>query len=326
MATIVVTGAAGFIGSHLTDALLKRGDKVLALDLDRKPGANLAEAALIPGFTYRSCDVTAPAAVRKVFQSRPSGVIHAAAGVGVESYMKTPMSTIESSVIGTYNMLRESMKKRTRFIYLSSSEVFGRNPNLPWTETSDRVLGDASLTRWSYSASKGLCEHLVNAAHLQFGLPTAIVRPFNTYGPRQRPAFLIPLTMHRILHGKPPIIYGDGWQTRCFTYIDDLVGGILKCLDRDVATGEAFNMGNPREWSVRYAIRLVSEACKSDLEPIHEDPKVAFGRGFDEIPRRLVDVSKAARVLSWTPGRDLVAGIDSLLKWVRAHPEWLRDG
>jgi dTDP-alpha-D-glucuronic acid decarboxylase len=324
VSTIVVTGAGGFIGSHLTDALLRRGDSVVAVDLTRKPSPNLTEASQHPSFQYRECDVTVPSSVRKAFAAQPSAVIHAAAGVGVKAYLRDPMNTIESSVIGTRTVLRESMKSKTRFLYLSSSEVFGRNPAVPWSETADRVLGDPSVTRWSYSTSKGVCEHLVNAAHLQFGLPTSIVRPFNTYGPRQRPAFVIPLTVHRLLNGLPPVVYGDGLQTRCFTYIDDLVEGILKCLDLDAATGESFNIGNPREWSVRDAIRLVSEAMQSDAAPVHEDPQVEFGAGFDEIPRRVLDVAKASQLLKWNPREDLPMGIECTVKWARANPDWQR--
>jgi dTDP-alpha-D-glucuronic acid decarboxylase len=297
---------------------------VVALDLTRKPSLNLADAAQRPWFSYRACNVTAPSSVRKAFSVQPSAVIHAAAGVGVEAYLRDPMNTIESSVIGTRTVIRESLKTKTRFIYLSSSEVFGRNPAVPWSETADRVLGDPSVTRWSYSASKGVCEHLVNAAHLQFGLPTSIIRPFNTYGPRQRPAFVIPLTIHRLLNGEPPVVYGDGLQTRCFTYIDDLVEGVLRCLDLDAANGESFNIGNPREWSVRDAIRLVSEAMRSNVEPVHEDPQIAFGAGFDEIPRRVLDVAKASRLLTWNPRKDLPAGIKLTVEWARATPSWQR--
>ena len=325
MSTIVVTGAGGFIGSHLTDALLRRGDRVVAVDLTRRMSANLGEAARHPGFSFRACDVTRPASVRKVFANPPSAVVHAAAGVGVESYHRTPMNTIVSSVIGTHTVLQESLQAKSRFVYLSSSEVFGRNPALPWSETSDRVLGDPSLSRWSYSSSKGLCEHLVNAAHAQYGLPTSIARPFNIYGPRQRPAFVIPITVHRVLNGRPPLIYGDGSQTRCFTYIDDLVEGVLKCLDQDAATGETFNLGNPQEWTIRDVVREVSAAAGSDLEPVHEDPRVVFGAGFEEIPRRLMDVSKAARLLGWVPRTDLVAGVRATVEWARAHPEWWRS-
>lgn len=323
MSTILVTGAGGFIGSHVTEAILQRGDDVLAIDLGRKLPTNLTGAAAHAGFTYRHCDVTHPGSLHKAFAVPPSAVVHAAAGVGVESYMRDTMTTIESSVIGTHMILRESIRTKARLVYLSSSEVFGRNPAVPWTETADRVLGDPSISRWSYSTSKGLCEHMVNAAHAQFGLAVSIIRPFNTYGPRQRPAFLIPLTVQRLLTGLPPIIYGSGRQTRCFTYVDDLVKGILRCVDRDAATGEAFNMGNPVEWSVRDAIQVVSDACHSDRAPIHEDPRVAFGEGFEEISRRLMDVSKAARLLGWKPGKDLRAGVKATVAWARAHPEWV---
>ena len=325
MPTIAITGAGGFIGSHLADALLARGDSVLALDIARKVPSNLTDAAARPGFSYRPCDVTRPSSVRKAFASRPDAVVHAAATVGVASYVLSPMETVESSVIGTRTVLRAAMKPAVRFVYLSSSEVFGRNPAVPWSETSDRVLGDPSLDRWSYSASKGLCEHLVNAAHTEYGLPTAIARPFNIYGARQRPAFVIPVTVHRVLNGVAPVIYGDGLQTRCFTFIDDLLSALLLCVDSDAAVGETFNFGNPRERTILEAVRLTLAACGSTLVPTHSDPRVKFGAGFDEIPRRVPDVSKAARRLHWTPRTDLPEGLASTVAWARSHPEWLRS-
>ncbi|MGI0070768.1 MAG: NAD-dependent epimerase/dehydratase family protein [Thermoplasmata archaeon] len=324
MATIAITGAGGFIGSHLTDTLLARGDSVLALDIGRKVPPNLTDAAGHPGFAYRTCDVTRPSSVRKAFASRPDAVVHAAATVGVASYVRTPMETVESSVIGTRTVLRAAMRPKARFVYLSSSEVFGRNPAVPWAENADRVLGDPSLDRWSYSASKGLCEHLVNAAHTEYGAPTAIARPFNIYGARQRPAFVVPVTIHRVLNGEAPVIYGDGSQTRCFTYIADLVDALLLCLDRDVAVGQTFNFGNPRERTILEAIRLVLAACGSSLSPTHADPRVAFGGGFDEIPRRVPEVSKAARVLGWSAKTELPDGLAATVAWARAHPEWVR--
>ena len=324
MSRVLVTGANGFIGSHLTDALLERGDQVVAADLARGPDSNLLKASEKPGFSYRRCDTTRLSSVRRLFALRPDAVAHAAAGVGVKSYMAAAMNTIESNVIGTYNAVQEAMRGKTRFLYLSSSEVFGRNPTLPWTETSDRVLGDPSLSRWSYSTSKGLCEHIVNAAHDQFGLVTSIVRPFNIYGPRQRADFVISISLHRVLNGLPPIIYGDGQQTRCFTYIDDLVDGLLKCLDQEAAIGETFNMGSPREWSIRDVIQMVSRAVGSNLAPEYKDPKLVFGSGFDEVARRRVDNSKAARLLGWSPRTEIADGIAKTVAWARSHPEWLR--
>ncbi|HTZ61065.1 MAG TPA: NAD-dependent epimerase/dehydratase family protein [Thermoplasmata archaeon] len=321
---VAVTGAGGFIGSHLVDRLLARGDAVVALDIGRKLPVHLQEASGRPGFVYRRCDVTRPSSVRKAFAERPDAVVHAAATVGVESYLRTPMETVESSVIGTRTVLRAAMRPAVRFVYLSSSEVFGRNPSIPWSETSDRVLGDPSLHRWSYSSSKGLCEHLVNAAHAEYGVPTAIARPFNIYGARQRPAFVVPTTIQRVLNGIPPVIYGDGTQTRCFTYIGDLVDGLLRCLDLEAAVGETFNLGNPRERTISETMRLILEACGASLEPTHEDPRATFGAGFDEIPRRVPDVAKAARVLGWAPSTELPDGLAATVAWARAHPEWVR--
>ncbi len=321
---VAVTGAGGFIGSHLVDALLGRGDTVLALDIGRRLPSNLAEAATRPGFTYARCDVTRESSVRRAFTGPPDAVVHAAATVGVEAYLRTPMETIESSVIGTRTVLRATMAPGVRFLYLSSSEVFGRNPAVPWSETSDRVLGDPSLHRWSYSTSKGLCEHLVNAAHAEHGVPTVIARPFNVYGGRQRPAFVVPITIQRVLNGLPPVIYGDGRQTRCFTFVGDLVDGLLRCLDRDAAVGESFNLGNPKERTIVEAIQRILEACGSSLAPTHEDPHATFGAGFDEIPRRVPEVAKAARLLGWTPTTELPEGLASTVAWARAHPEWVR--
>jgi len=321
---IAVTGAGGFIGSHLVDAFLARGEAVLALDLARKPPANLTEASRRPGFSYRACDVTHPPAIHRALTPAPQLVVHAAATVGVGSYVASPMETIESSVIGTRTLVRECLPRSVRFLYLSSSEVFGRNPEVPWRENSDRVLGDPSLDRWSYSSSKGICEHLVNAAHTQFHLPTTIVRPFNIYGPRQRPAFVVPITIHRVLNGVAPIVYGDGEQTRCFTFIGDLVEGILKAIDSPEGVGATFNMGNPTERTMNEAVRLVLAACGSKLAPVHEDPRARFGPGFDEIPRRVPDVSRAAERLGWKARTDLPEGLATTVAWARAHPEWLK--
>lgn len=321
---IAVTGAGGFIGSHLTDALLARGEKVVALDLAARLPANLEEAARIPGFRYRRCDVTREASVRRALEGRPSAVVHAAATVGVASYVESPLTTIESGVLGTLAVLRACRSTRTRCVYLSSSEVYGRNPKVPWAEDADRVLGDPSLDRWSYSSSKGLCEHLVNAAHSEHGLPTTIVRPFNIYGPRQRPAFVVPITVHRVLGGRPPIVYGSGRQTRCFTYVGDLVDGLLKCLDSSRAIGETFNLGHPRERTIAQLVREVLRACGSRLTPRRADPRATFGAGFEEVPRRIPDVRKAAGVLRWTPRTELPEGLARTVAWVRAHPEWLR--
>ncbi|MGA8711065.1 MAG: NAD-dependent epimerase/dehydratase family protein [Thermoplasmata archaeon] len=322
---IAVTGAGGFIGSRLVDALLARGDRVLALDLPRRLPTNLTEAGEDRHLAYRACDVTRPASVRKALAGPLEAVFHAAATVGVGSYVESPMETIETSVLGTRTIIRECLPRRARLVYLSSSEVFGRNPKVPWKEDSDRVLGDPSLDRWSYSSSKGICEHLVNAAHSQFGLPTTIVRPFNIYGPRQRPAFVVPITIHRVLNGQRPVIYGDGRQTRCFTYIDDLVDGLLRSLDRPSGIGQTFNLGNPKERTMNATVELVVRACGSRLTPVHEDPRAKFGSGFDEIPRRVPDVTRARRVLGWRARTELPIGLRATVEWARAHPDWLRS-
>jgi dTDP-alpha-D-glucuronic acid decarboxylase len=321
---IVITGAGGFVGSHLADSFLSRGEPVLGLDLPKKVPSNLANAAQRPGFSYRACDVTRPDSVRRSLPSAPEAVFHAAASVGVGAYVGDPMQTIESIVLGTRNLLRTCLGSSTRFVFFSTSEVYGRNPAVPWTEEADRVLGPPSIDRWSYSSSKGLAEHLVNAARTQHGLATTIVRPFNIYGPRQRPAFVIPLTVHRVLNRRRPVIYGDGRQTRCFTYVGDLLRGLLDVFDRPTAVGETFNFGNPTEITIERAVREVLAVCGSDLEPEFQRHESRFGSSFEEILRRVPDVAKARRLLGWEPETDLRAGLESTVRWARDEPSWLR--
>ena len=321
---IAITGAGGFIGSHLVDAVLARGEEVLALDLAPKAPPNLTPARDHAKFRYLRCDVTSEGSVRKALSPHPDVVFHAAAGVGVASYVRNPMEIAETNFLGTRNVLRTCIEPRVRFVYFSSSEVFGRNPKVPWKEESDRVLGDPTLHRWTYSTSKGLSEHLVNAARQEYGVPTTIVRPFNIYGPRQRPDFVIPITVHRVLNGKSPIVYGDGNQTRCFTYVADLIEALLLCLDRDTAVGETFNLGNPLEWTMNDAVQKVLEICGGGPAPVHIEHRAAFGAGFDEIPRRVPEVSKAARLLGWKARTALEDGVRLTAEWARANPEWLR--
>ncbi len=320
---IAVTGAGGFLGSYLVDALLERGESVVGLDLGRTPPPNLAEATGRPGFSYRACDVVRAASVRRALPTTPDAVFHAAASVGVGTYVEAPTRTIESIVLGTRNLLERCAGGSARFVYFSTSEVYGRNPAVPWKEDADRVLGPPSIDRWSYSSSKGLSEHLVNAAHTERGVATSIVRPFNIYGGRQRPAFVIPRTVHAVLNGRRPTIFGDGRQTRCFTYVGDLTRGLLAILDRPSAVGETFNLGNPTESTVQVAIREVLAACGSELEPEYRPHGSRYGSSFEEIARRVPDVGKAARLLGWSPQVDLRTGLASTVAWARAHPAWL---
>ncbi|MDG6921180.1 MAG: GDP-mannose 4,6-dehydratase [Nitrososphaerota archaeon] len=314
---IGITGAGGFIGSHLVEAMLARGEDVLATDISQSLPPNLSELAGKGGFHYRICDVRKASEVSEAFPSDVQVIYHMASAVGVDQYINDPIGTIDSVFIGTRNVLERCVNHNTRLVYMSTSEIYGRNPQVPWSEESDRVLGDPSIDRWCYSTSKALCEHLINAIHRKYDLPTTIVRPFNVYGPRQRPAFVIPAVLSRILRGEPPVIYDDGNQTRCFTYVRDVVDGLLLCIDGHAAVGQTFNLGSEHESTVDEVVKIALRVCGSNLEPVHVDTKKHLGERYEDIGRRVPDSSKASRMLGWSATTPIEAGIKQTVEWMK---------
>lgn len=321
MTTAVVTGANGFIGSHLVDALLERGDAVVAVDLQE--GRNLAEAAGRPGYRFVAADVRDSAAMASVVGRTVDVVFHLAAIVGVRNYMKDPLAVLDVNVIGTRNVLARAERFGTRVVVTSTSEVFGRNPRVPWDENDDRVLGSTQVDRWSYSTSKAMCEHLAFAMHRHRGLPVTVVRYFNAYGPRQAPIYVVSQTVQRVLLGQPPIVYDDGQQTRCFTYVGDAVDGTILAASEPAAIGEAFNLGSSTESTVSEVIDAVQAAVGTRLEPERLNTREHYGAVYEDIGRRVPATDKARRLLGWSATTDLRGGIATTIAWARANPWWL---
>jgi dTDP-alpha-D-glucuronic acid decarboxylase len=319
---IVVTGAGGFIGSHLVDRLIGDGVEVTALDLPAQIPENLREWKGHPRFHYQPCDIRDPVALSELVLESTEAVFHLAATVGVKSYIERPLETIDTIVGGTKNVVGTCLRSGTRLVFLSTSEVYGKNPKVPWTEESDRVLGPPSVARWSYSASKGVCEHLVNAVHASNGLPTTIVRPFNVYGPRQRPDFLIPAAIFRTMRGERPLVYDSGSQTRCFTFVRDVIDGLKATLSPE-AVGRTFNFGSQEEHTVAEVVRLVVRACGSNIEPSYVQTSKVIGEGYEDVPRRVPDSSRARDVLGWASSTKLEEGLAATVEWVRKNPAWL---
>jgi nucleoside-diphosphate-sugar epimerase len=318
MSSVVVTGGYGFIGSHLVSALLDRGDSVTvfdfaentrdsSIDFDRHPNfISALEEALTPGVDT---------------------VFHLAAVVGVTNYMNDPLRVLDVNVTGTRNVLELSHRHGIRVVFASTSEVFGKNPNPPFAEDDDRVLGSTKTARWSYSTSKGMAEHLVFAMHSAYGLPVTVVRYFNVYGPRQNPIFVVSQTIHRILNGRQPLLYDSGDQTRCFTYVDDAIAGTLLAADNSAAIGEAFNIGSMTETTVGdvvdLAIKIASVDSVSSAEAI--DTAAHYGGRYEDIPRRIPDSTKAQRELGWRLQVDVEEGIRRTIDWARANPWYLEE-
>lgn len=320
---IVVTGAGGFIGSHLVGRLLRDGHDVLALDLAATLPPNLTEWQGHRALQYHRCDIRDPRALAELLRAPAEAVFHLASTVGVRAYIEKPLETIDTIVGGTRNVVEACLQQgHRRLIFLSTSEVYGKNPKVPWNEESDRVLGPPTFSRWSYSASKGLCEHLVNAVHATNGLPTTIVRPFNVYGPRQRPDFLVPAAIHRILRGEPPLVYDSGAQTRCFTFIDDLIGGLAATLGPN-AVGRTFNFGSQEEHTVADAVETVLRACGGSLRPSYVKTANLLGDGYEDVPRRVPDSSRAREMLGWAATTSLEEGVRATVAWARRTPAWL---
>jgi len=327
MSNVVVTGGYGFIGSHLVSALLDRGDSVTIFDFAENTRDASIDFDRYPNFRFVQGDVTDLAALEKALSPDVDTVFHLAAVVGVKNYMEDPLRVLDVNVIGTRNVLELSHCNGIRVVFASTSEIFGKNPNPPWAEDDDRVLGSTKTARWSYSTSKGMAEHLVFAMHAARGLPVTVVRYFNVYGPRQSPIFVVSQTIHRILNGRQPLLYDSGDQTRCFTYVDDAVAGTLLAADSDAAIGEAFNIGSMIETSMRdavdLAIKIASVDSVSSAEPV--DTAVLFGGRYEDIPRRIPDSNKAQRELGWCLEVDVGEGIRRTIEWARANSWYLQQ-
>ena len=318
MTNVVVTAGYGFIGSHLVSALLDRGDSVTVLDLAKNTRDTSIDFDRHANFRFVQGDVTDLAALAEALTPGVDTVFHLAAVVGVTNYLNDPLRVLDVNVTGTRNVLELSRRHGTHVIFASTSEVFGKNPNPPFSEDDDRVLGSTKTARWSYSTSKAMAEHLVFAMHAAYGLPVTVVRYFNVYGPRQNPIFVVSQSIHRILNARQPLLYDPGDQTRCFTYVDDAIAGTLLAADSGAAIGEAFNVGSMTETTVRNV--------DSVSGPEAVDTAARYGGRYEDIPRRIPDSTKAQRKLEWRLQIDVEEGLRRTIDWARANPWYLVKG
>jgi UDP-glucose 4-epimerase len=237
--------------------------------------------------------------------------------------MEDPLSLIDIAIIGTRRLLSLCEKHRVHMLFTSTSEVYGRNPAVPWKETDDRVLGATSVDRWSYSSSKAIIEHMLFGMHHATGFPMSIVRFFNVYGPRQNPIYVVSQSVYRTLRGEDPEIYDGGTQTRCFTYIDDVIDGVIAAATQKVAVGEVFNLGNPTEVSVGEIVNCCIELSGTGTKAIAVDTGAKYGKVYEDIIRRVPDVSKAREMLGWKAETSVREGIAKTMEWARANPWYL---
>jgi UDP-glucose 4-epimerase len=314
----LVTGGAGFIGSHLCERLLADGHSALVLD-DLSTGRydNIAHLDGRPGFELRVASVTEPAVVERCV-TECQAVFHLASAVGVRLVVDEPVKTIETIVNGTDVVLRSCARYRRPALLTSSSEVYGKSDRLPYAEGDDCVLGPTTTRRWAYACAKALDEFLALAHWHEARLPVVVVRLFNTVGPRQtgRYGMVIPRFLAQALAGEPITVYGDGTQTRCFAHVADVVGALVALMGHPGARGEVFNVGNDEEISILELARrirsLTGSASQIRLVPYGE----AYTAGFEDMSRRVPDLSKVRRLIGYRPTRDL----DRILADLLAEP------
>ncbi len=305
--TYLITGGSGFVGSHLTDALLARGDSVVILDnLSTGRSANLAHAASNPRLRVVQGSVLDELVVDELVH-KCDVVIHLAAAVGVKLIVEQPLRSLTTNIRGSEIVIEAAHRYRRKILVTSTSEIYGKNSGGPLAEVADRILGSPAVVRWAYSTAKAVDEILANAYHKERGLPTIIVRLFNTVGPRQSPAYgmVIPRLVRQAVSGAPLSVYGDGTQTRCFAHVKDVVDALLRLLDHESAVGQTFNVGSSDEVSILELAKLITELTEStsgvDLIPYAE----AYEQGFEDMTRRVPDTTKLRELTGWEPRRTL---------------------
>jgi UDP-glucose 4-epimerase len=303
----LITGGAGFIGSHLADELLARGDDVHVLD-DLSTGSidNLRHLKGRPGFGY-TIDSAANAPVVAELVDSADVVFHLAAAVGVQLIVESPVRTIETNVHCTEVVLAQASKKKKPVFIASTSEVYGKSAELPYREDGDLTLGPTIKGRWSYACSKAIDEFLAIAYWKERKLPTVIGRLFNTVGPRQtgRYGMVIPNFVTQALAGRPLTVYGDGTQRRCFCHVGDVVRALADLMRREDVYGEVFNIGAEEEIEIRKLAERVVELTGSSSEITLVPYDVAYEEGFEDMLRRLPDTAKIRERIGWQPTRSL---------------------
>jgi nucleoside-diphosphate-sugar epimerase len=314
----LITGGAGFVGSHLAEALLARGDEVQVLDnLSTGSIDNVEHLKGQRGFRYTIDSVmNEPVAAELI--DRADVVFHLAAAVGVRLIVESPVNTIETNVHGTEMVLKLANKKKKKVLLASTSEVYGKSQAVPFREDADLVLGPTHKGRWSYACSKAIDEFLALAYYKEKRLPVVIFRLFNTVGPRQtgRYGMVIPGFVKQALLGHPLTVYGDGTQSRCFTYISDVVGVLMKLADHEGALGEVLNIGNDHEEITILDLALrVKERTRSRSEIVKVPYDQAYEEGFEDMPRRVPDLSKIRALTGYEPRVHLDEILDRVIEY-----------
>lgn len=307
MRTFLLTGGAGFIGSHLAEALLKNGDRVLAID-DLSTGSwdNIGHLVKQPHFKFARASITDKVVLERM-ASEADVIVHLAAAVGVQLIVEHPVHTIETNVMGTEEVLKVALRYNCRVLLASTSEVYGKGSKVPFEEDDDVLLGATSRSRWGYAASKMVDEFLGFAYWREYGVEAVPFRLFNTVGPRQTGQYgmVVPRFVRQALAGDPITVYGDGTQRRCFCDVRDVVEAILGLADHPDAPGQLYNIGNTEEVSMQQLAERVKALAGSDSEIVKVPYSEAYAPGFEDMERRVPSTEKIKALIGWAPTQSL---------------------
>jgi len=319
MARALITGGAGFIGSHLSEALLLMGHHVTIID-DLSTGRfeNIEPLVAHPDFHF-TIESIMNVGVMDRLVSECDMVFHLAAAVGVDLIVREPIRVIETNVGGSEIVLQTARRYRTKVMLASTSEVYGKSDQTPFSEEADSVLGATTKSRWAYAASKALDEFLALAYHKQADLPVVVFRLFNTVGPRQRGRYgmVIPRFVKAALAGEPIRVFGDGLQSRCFCNVSDAVRGIVALSHHESAVGEVFNIGSSEEISIMELAKRVKARTNSQSEIVTVPYNEAYEEGFEDMRRRVPDTAKIERTIGWKPEKILDQTLDEVIAYFK---------
>lgn len=319
---ILVTGGAGFIGSHLTEDLLRRDNQVIVIDnLSTGRYENIEHLLDNKDFEFVEGNILDVTLVDKLVE-KVDHIFHLAAAVGVDLIVKKPLESLTTNIKGSEIVLEGALRYRKKILITSTSEIYGKNVNGPLKEDDDRILGSPLKTRWSYSTAKAVDEMLAHIYYKEKKLPTIIVRLFNTVGPRQTGAYgmVMPRFIEQALKNEPLSVYGSGKQSRCFLHVRDVVSALIKLTEELQASGEVFNIGSQEEISIeqlaKYIINLTKSSSKIEYIPYEQ----AYEEGFEDMQRRIPDISKIRKFIGFEPTYTLSEIIKDTIDYLKTNP------
>ncbi|PPF78181.1 NAD-dependent epimerase/dehydratase family protein [Pseudoclavibacter sp. Z016] len=317
----LITGGAGFIGSHLTDLLVARGDEVVVLD-DLSTGSVDNLATSIDSLQFVEGSVLDEDLVDSLV-ARADRVFHLAAAVGVHTILGEPLRSLRTNLHGTENVLEASLTHDAEILIASTSEIYGKNTADALSEDADRILGSPLTARWTYAAAKGLDESFAHAYAREHGLRVAIARPFNTVGPRQtgRYGMVVPNLVRQAIAGAPLTVHGDGTQTRCFGYVGEVAPALVALLEEPHAHGRAVNLGGAREVSILELAGIIRDRTESESEVTLVPYSEAYGEGYEDMQRRVPNNQLAAELIGYEPRLPLERIVDAVVDGVRGRLE-----